>query len=186
VASLAVGRAGHSLRRPVETRYSPLPTVRRIELADLRDVLARGLSELRGVQRRVSQSATYDDPDSVPARAYIQVAERIRSMARAHELPAFERYPPRNQSCAKPHQGSDFRIGSCGDLAQGLRRCLLTAVAAGIGGELPRVTRCFLPFCRSSVPAVAHGSADVRACEADVLQHGIVHGPQLPHVAPDA
>jgi hypothetical protein len=31
----------------------------------------------------------------VPARAHIQVAERIRWMARAHELPTFERYPPR-------------------------------------------------------------------------------------------
>jgi hypothetical protein len=41
------------------------------------------------------QSATYDDPDSVPARAHIQVADRIRWMERAHELPAFERYPPR-------------------------------------------------------------------------------------------
>jgi hypothetical protein len=41
------------------------------------------------------QSATYDDPDSVPARAHIQIAERIRWMERAHELPAFERYPPR-------------------------------------------------------------------------------------------
>ena len=40
------------------------------------------------------QSATYDDPDSVPARAHIQVAERIGWMERAHELPAFERYPP--------------------------------------------------------------------------------------------
>jgi hypothetical protein len=41
------------------------------------------------------QSATYDDPDAIPARAHIQVAERIRWMDRAHELPAFERYPPR-------------------------------------------------------------------------------------------
>ena len=40
------------------------------------------------------QSATYDDPDSVPARAHIQVAERIGWMTRAHELPVFERYPP--------------------------------------------------------------------------------------------
>ena len=31
---------------------------------------------------------------SVPARAHIQVADRIRWMERAHELPAFERYPP--------------------------------------------------------------------------------------------
>ena len=40
------------------------------------------------------QSATYDDPDLVPARAHIQIAERIGWMARAHELPTFERYPP--------------------------------------------------------------------------------------------
>ena len=41
------------------------------------------------------QSATYDDPDAVPARAHVQVAERIKWMERAHELPMFERYPPR-------------------------------------------------------------------------------------------
>lgn len=40
------------------------------------------------------QSATYDDPDAVPAQAHIQVAERIRWMERAHELPVFERFPP--------------------------------------------------------------------------------------------
>ena len=39
------------------------------------------------------QSATYDDPDSVPARAHIQVAERIGWMARAHELPAVRTLP---------------------------------------------------------------------------------------------
>lgn len=39
------------------------------------------------------QSATNDDPDAVPAQAHIQVAERIRWMAHAHELPEFERYP---------------------------------------------------------------------------------------------
>jgi hypothetical protein len=39
------------------------------------------------------QSATYDDPNVVPARAHIQVAERISWMERAHELPAFERFP---------------------------------------------------------------------------------------------
>ena len=44
-AEQAVERAGHSLRRPAETRYAPLPAVRRIELADLRDVLASGLSD---------------------------------------------------------------------------------------------------------------------------------------------
>lgn len=42
-----------------------------------------------------AQSATYDDPDAVPARAHIQVADRIGWMERAHELPAFERFPPR-------------------------------------------------------------------------------------------
>ena len=40
------------------------------------------------------QSATYDDPDAVPARIQIQLAERIGWMKDAHELPGFERYPP--------------------------------------------------------------------------------------------
>src|SRR5918995_1991112 len=44
-ANLAVERAGHSLRRPPEAEYAPLPAVRRINLADLKDVLARGLSD---------------------------------------------------------------------------------------------------------------------------------------------
>ena len=39
------------------------------------------------------QSATYDDPGAVPARCHIQVAERIKWMETAHELPAFERFP---------------------------------------------------------------------------------------------
>jgi hypothetical protein len=39
------------------------------------------------------QSATYDNPDAVPAQAHIQVAERIGWMERAHELPSFERFP---------------------------------------------------------------------------------------------
>jgi hypothetical protein len=40
------------------------------------------------------QSATYDDPNAVPARAHIQTAERIEWMKTAHELPQFERFPP--------------------------------------------------------------------------------------------
>lgn len=40
------------------------------------------------------QSATNDDPDAVPAQVQIQVAERIGWMERAHELPAYERFPP--------------------------------------------------------------------------------------------
>ncbi len=42
------------------------------------------------------QSGTYDDPGLVPARAHVQVAERIGWMATAHELPTFERYPPQS------------------------------------------------------------------------------------------
>ena len=45
-AEQAVERAGHSLRSPAAARDAPLPAVRRIELADLRDVLARGLDDL--------------------------------------------------------------------------------------------------------------------------------------------
>jgi uncharacterized membrane protein len=44
-ANEALGRAGHSLRRPVDGRGAPLPEVRRIEPAELRDVLARGLAD---------------------------------------------------------------------------------------------------------------------------------------------
>lgn len=40
------------------------------------------------------QTATFDNPDAVPARVHIQVAERIGWMERAHELPQFSRYPP--------------------------------------------------------------------------------------------
>ena len=42
------------------------------------------------------QSGTYDDPDAVPARIHIQVAERIRWMETAHTLPTFDRFPPKN------------------------------------------------------------------------------------------
>jgi hypothetical protein len=52
------------------------------------------------------QSATDDDPDSVPARAHIQVAERIRWMERAHELPAFKRYPSREECGKRAFNGS--------------------------------------------------------------------------------
>ena len=40
------------------------------------------------------QSATYDDPDAIPAQVHIQTADRIGWMAEVHLLPAFERYPP--------------------------------------------------------------------------------------------
>jgi hypothetical protein len=40
------------------------------------------------------QSATNDDPNAIPATMQIQVAERLRWMERAHELPMFDRFPP--------------------------------------------------------------------------------------------
>lgn len=42
------------------------------------------------------QSGTLDEPDSLPAQAHIQVAERLEWMASAHELPAFDRFPPQD------------------------------------------------------------------------------------------
>jgi hypothetical protein len=48
------------------------------------------------------QSATYDDPDAVPARAHIQVADRITWMERAHDLPTLDRFPP----MTAPRQGA--------------------------------------------------------------------------------
>jgi hypothetical protein len=50
------------------------------------------------------QSATLDDPGIVPARAHIQAAERIAWVAHLHELPVFERYPPRAESPEGPEQ----------------------------------------------------------------------------------
>jgi hypothetical protein len=40
------------------------------------------------------QSATLDTPDLLPAEFHTQTAERIRWTETAHQLPAFERYPP--------------------------------------------------------------------------------------------
>lgn len=39
------------------------------------------------------QTATLDDPDSLPPNSHIQIAERISWMENAHELPTFERFP---------------------------------------------------------------------------------------------
>ena len=39
------------------------------------------------------QSATYDNPEAVPVRAQVQVAERIKWMEQIHELPQHDRYP---------------------------------------------------------------------------------------------
>lgn len=41
------------------------------------------------------QSATLDEPDKLSPTAQIQVADQIAWMERVHELPAFDRYPPR-------------------------------------------------------------------------------------------
>jgi uncharacterized membrane protein len=45
LAALAVGALGRSLRGSKESRYAPLPAVSRINIADLRDVLIRGLDD---------------------------------------------------------------------------------------------------------------------------------------------
>lgn len=39
------------------------------------------------------QAVTLDDPEAFPAVAHIQAAERLGWVARAHELPAFDRFP---------------------------------------------------------------------------------------------
>lgn len=39
------------------------------------------------------QSATFDDPDQLPAQVQIQTAERLGWMAEAHTLPEFARFP---------------------------------------------------------------------------------------------
>jgi hypothetical protein len=52
----------------------------------INDVMLPGIIDI--------QSATYDDPNAVPAQAHIQIADRIGWMEQAHELPEFERFPP--------------------------------------------------------------------------------------------
>ncbi len=42
------------------------------------------------------QIATLDDPGALAPMIQVQAAERIGWMERAHELPAFPRYPARN------------------------------------------------------------------------------------------
>ena len=39
------------------------------------------------------QSATFDDPNQLPAQVHIQTAERIDWMATQHSLPEFARFP---------------------------------------------------------------------------------------------
>ena len=39
------------------------------------------------------QTATLDDPDAISPQIHVQTAERLAWMERAHELPAFPRYP---------------------------------------------------------------------------------------------
>ncbi len=40
------------------------------------------------------QSATLDDASALAPQTHVQAAERLGWMAKAHELPMFERYPP--------------------------------------------------------------------------------------------
>jgi hypothetical protein len=40
------------------------------------------------------QSGTLDEPELLPPRVHVQAAERLGWMKTAHELPAFDRYPP--------------------------------------------------------------------------------------------
>jgi hypothetical protein len=149
-AILAVGSAGHSLRRPVETRYSPLPAVRRIELADLRDVLARGLSELRGVpDRRQAMSRSLDQPILVSASfaACGEQRERLvsigryalRGVGRPQELFTLdlaERAPPRRPEVAR---GASGRRRRCRPLCVAALRDLnrIAALAADDGARGP-------------------------------------------------
>ena len=39
------------------------------------------------------QIATLDDPSAITPQIHVQTAERLAWMERAHELPAFSRYP---------------------------------------------------------------------------------------------
>jgi uncharacterized membrane protein len=53
LAALAVGSLGHSLRGSEESRSATLPAIRRIKATDLKDVLARGLSDFEAFRSDV-------------------------------------------------------------------------------------------------------------------------------------
>jgi hypothetical protein len=53
LAALAVGSLGHSLRGSEGSRSTPLPTIRRIKATDLKDVLARGVSDFEAFRSDV-------------------------------------------------------------------------------------------------------------------------------------
>jgi uncharacterized membrane protein len=53
LAALALGSLDHSLRGSDESRSDPLPAIRRIKAADLKDVLARGLSDFQAYRSDV-------------------------------------------------------------------------------------------------------------------------------------
>jgi uncharacterized membrane protein len=53
LAALAVGSLGHSLRGSEESRSAQLPEIRRIKATDLKDVLARGLSDFEAYRSDV-------------------------------------------------------------------------------------------------------------------------------------
>jgi uncharacterized membrane protein len=53
LAASAVGSVGHALRGSEESRSAPLPGIRRIKATDLKDVLARGLSDFEAYRSDV-------------------------------------------------------------------------------------------------------------------------------------
>jgi uncharacterized membrane protein len=53
LAALAVGSLGHSLGGSEESRNAPLPAIRRIKATDLKDALARGLSDFEAYRSDV-------------------------------------------------------------------------------------------------------------------------------------
>lgn len=53
LAALTVGVLGRSLRGSEQSRHAPLPTVRRINTADLRDALVKGLADLEACRTDV-------------------------------------------------------------------------------------------------------------------------------------
>jgi hypothetical protein len=58
LAALTVGSLGRSVRGSQESRDAPLPAVRRIKAADLRDVLVRGLGDFGAYRPTLFSSAS--------------------------------------------------------------------------------------------------------------------------------
>ena len=131
-------RAGHSLRRPADMRYAPLPAVRHIDLADLGDVLASGVRDSRDLPdgrhfplHHLSRGWSGPGVPGIrlwhgaarfPARLRLRADRSDRRGRSLRDEPPARAGPPhhvggRSGSCARPRSARSWCwAGAAGDL----------------------------------------------------------------------